>query len=140
MPKVLWSNKSPVSLERVVWLCWFFRNINLHLVRYPLKLRKFDILGWYCQAQPLSHSDCQLFWILKTQKRYEVSSCFFLPLKLEEILCYLGFDPKTLLANQFAGYFTFGLFDLLNLIPGFHYYIVLVLFYIAYFYFYFIQE
>ena len=40
---------------------------------------------------------------------------FLLPLKLEEILCY---DPKILLVNQFAGYFSFGLFDLLNLIPG----------------------
>ena len=77
MPKVLWSNKSPVSLERVVWFCWFFGSINLHLVRYPLKLRKYDVLGWYCQAHPLSHSDCQLFWILKTQKGYEVSSWFF---------------------------------------------------------------
>ena len=42
---------------------------------------------------------------------------FFLPLKLEE-MCILGYDPKILLANQLARYFTFGLFDLLNLIPG----------------------
>ena len=48
---------------------------------------------------------------------------FFLPLKLE--ICYFGNDPKILLANQFAGYFAFGLFDLLNLIPGVHCYIVL---------------
>ena len=36
----------------------------------------------------------------------------------------MGYDPKILLANQFAEYFTFGLFDLLNLIPGVHCYIV----------------
>ena len=35
-------------------------------------------------------------------------------------------DPKILLANQFADYFTFGLSDMLNLIPGVHCYIVLV--------------
>ena len=52
---------------------------------------------------------------------------FLLPLKLEEI-CY---DPKILLFNQFAGYFSFGLFDLLNVIPGVHCYIELcyILFY-----------
>ena len=30
----------------------------------------------------------------------------------------MGYDPKILLANQFAGFFTFDLFDLINLIPG----------------------
>ena len=51
--------------------------------------------------------------------RYDVSSWFFfLPLKLKEILCYLCYYPKILLANQFAEYFTFGLFNLFNLIPG----------------------
>ena len=24
MPKVLWNNKSPISLEEFVWFCWFF--------------------------------------------------------------------------------------------------------------------
>ena len=49
MPKVLWSNKS-ISLERVVWSCWFFASSYSHLVRYSLKLQKYDILGWHCQA------------------------------------------------------------------------------------------
>ena len=39
----------------------------------------------------------------------------------------MGYDPKILLANQFAEFFTFDLFDLLNLIPGVHCYIVLFL-------------
>ena len=33
---------------------------------------------------------------------------------------------KTLLANQFARFFTFDLFELLIVIPGVHFYIVLV--------------
>ena len=63
---------------------------------------------------------------LKKDMMYQVD--FLLPLKLEEILCY---DPKILLVNQFAGYFSFGLFDLLNVIPGVHCYIELcyILFY-----------
>ena len=60
MSKVLWSNKSPISLERVVWFCWFFASSYLHLVRYSLKLQKYAILGWHCQAQPLIQSDCQI--------------------------------------------------------------------------------
>ena len=63
---------------------------------------------------------------LKKDMMYQVD--FLLPLKLEEILCY---DPKTLLVNQFAEYFSFGLFDLLNVMPGVHCYIELgyILFY-----------
>ena len=63
---------------------------------------------------------------LKKDMRYQVD--FLLPLKLEEILCY---DPKILLFNNFAGYFNFGLFDLLNIIPEVHCYIELcyILFY-----------
>ena len=51
---------------------------------------------------------------------------FSLPLKLQKISYYLGLCQKILLANQFAGYFTFNLFDLLILIPAVHCYIVLV--------------
>ena len=56
--------------------------------------------------------------------RYQVD--FLLPLKLQKI-CYFGLCRKILLANQFAGFLTFDLFDLLMLIPGVHCYIVLVL-------------
>ena len=48
--------------------------------------------------------------------RYEVD--FLLPLKLQKVSYYFGFCQKILLANQFAGLFTFDLFDLLILIPG----------------------
>ena len=56
--------------------------------------------------------------------RYQVD--FLLPLKLQKIY-YFGLCRKILLANQFAGFSTFDLCDLLILIPGVHCYIVLVL-------------
>ena len=55
--------------------------------------------------------------------RYQID--FFLPLKLQKIY-YFGLCRKILLANQFAEFFIFDLFDLLILIPGVHSYIVLV--------------
>ena len=55
--------------------------------------------------------------------RYQVD--FLLPLKLQKI-CYFGLCRKKLLANHFAGFFTFDLFNLLILIPGIHSYIRLV--------------
>ena len=65
---------------------------------------------------------------LKNYMRYQVD--FLLPLKLQKISYYFGLCWKLLLANQFAGFFTFDLFDLIILILEFHCYIVLV----AYFY------
>ena len=56
--------------------------------------------------------------------RYQVD--FLLPLKLQKISHYFGLCWKILLANQFAGFFTFDLFDLLILILRVHCYIVLV--------------
>ena len=61
----------------------------------------------------------------KNYMRYEVD--FLLPLKLQKI-CYFGLCWKILLAIQFTGFFTFDLFDLLIVIPGVHYYILLVYF------------
>ena len=46
---------------------------------------------------------------------------FLLPLKLQKIY-FFGLCQKILLANQFAGFFTFDSFDLLMLIPGVHCY------------------
>ena len=57
--------------------------------------------------------------------RYQVN--FLLPLKLQKISYYFGLCQKILLANQFAGFFTFDFFDLLILIPGVHCYILLVI-------------
>ena len=62
---------------------------------------------------------------LKNYMRYQVD--FLLPLKLQKIY-FFGLCQKILWANQFPGFFTFDLFDLLILIPGGHCYIVLVLF------------
>ena len=47
-------------------------------------------------------------------------------LKLQKISYYFGLCRQILLAYQFAGFFTFDLFDLLILILGIHCYIVLV--------------
>ena len=60
----------------------------------------------------------------KSYMRYQVD--FLIPLKLQKILDYFGLYRKILLANQFAGVFTFELCDLLIVIPGLHYHIVLV--------------
>ena len=51
---------------------------------------------------------------------------FLLPLNLQKIW-YFGLWPKILLANQFAEFSTFDLFDLLILMPGVHCCIVLIL-------------
>ena len=51
---------------------------------------------------------------------YEVDFLFRLNLQIKH-------DPKILLANHSAVYFTFELLDMLILIPGIHYYIVLVM-------------
>ena len=50
--------------------------------------------------------------------RYQVD--FLLPLKVQKISYYFGLCWKILLVNQFAGFFTFDLFDLLILIPLLH--------------------
>ena len=55
---------------------------------------------------------------LKNYMRYQVD--FLLPLKLQKISYYFGLYQKILLVNQFAGFFTFDLFDLLILIQGVH--------------------
>ena len=60
---------------------------------------------------------------LKKDMRHQVD--FLLPFKLEYCAILVD-DLKILLANQFAGFLTFGLFDWLNLIPGAYCYIVLV--------------
>ena len=61
---------------------------------------------------------------LRNYMRYQIY--FLLPLKLQKISSCFGLCRKILLANQFAGFFTIDLFDLLILIPGLHCYIVLV--------------
>ena len=60
----------------------------------------------------------------KSYMRYQVD--FLIPWKLQKISYYYGLCRKILLANQFAGVFTFDLCELLIVIPGVHCYIVLV--------------
>ena len=76
---------------------------------------------WY----RLSANQTVRCFILKNYMRYQVD--FLVPLKLQKV-CYFGLFHKVLLANQFAGFLTFDLFDLLILILRLHYYIVLVFF------------
>ena len=90
---------------------------------YPLKLPKFSILGW---AGISTNQIVKCFKVkkLNSYMRYQVD--FLLPLKLQKIPCYFGLCHKILLANRFAGFFTFDLFNLLILILGVHCNIVLV--------------
>ena len=94
----------------------------LHLVGYPVKLPKFAILGWHCQA---SNQIVRCFTVKKLDNyiRYH----FLPPLKLQEISCYFWLWCNIFLANQFAGFFTFDLFEVLILMPGVHRCIVLIM-------------
>ena len=69
---------------------------------------------------------------LKNSKRiWDIKWIFCFHWNVKKYFAILGYDRKILLANQFSGYFTFGLFNLLNLILGVHSYIVLVYFLFA---------
>ena len=57
--------------------------------------------------------------------RYQVE--FLLPLKLQKISCYFRLCCKILLANQFAGFFSFDLFGILILILRVDCFIALVI-------------
>ena len=91
-----------------------------------LKLPKFAILACIVWHRLSANQIVRCFKLkkLKNYMRYQVD--FLLPLKLQKISYYFGLCRKILLANQFVGFFTFDLFDLLILIPGVHCYIVLV--------------
>ena len=66
----------------------------------------------------------QCFKLKKLENSMTYQVDVLLPLKLQKY-AILGYDPKILLANQLAGFFTFDLFDFSVLIPGVHCYIVL---------------
>ena len=109
MPKVFWSNKAPISLEKAVWFCWFFASSYLHLVRYPLTLQ--NMLFWAgIVSHSLSANQIARFFKLKKLKkgmRYEVDFC--LPLKLEEISCYFGLWLQNTLGHSVGRIFYFWL-------------------------------
>ena len=121
MPRVFWNSKSPLSLERVELFCWFLLVVICILLDAHWSYK--NMLFW---AGIVKHSlsgnqivRCFKLKNLEHNMRYKVD--LLLPLKLE-----YGLWPKWLFANQFAGLFTFDLFDLLNLIPGGHCYIVVL--------------
>ena len=113
-------------------MIWWIEQIGWFLCTasdgYPLKLSKFAILGWAgIFWHRLSTNQIVRCFKLKNLKSYlRCHVDFLLPLKLQKISCYFGLCRKILLANQFAGFFTFDLFDMLILIPRLHCYIVLV--------------
>ena len=112
MPKVLWKGLSDFIDFLHVIICilldihWSCKNMVFWagIVRHRLSANQ--IVG------------CFELKILKSYMRYQVD--FLLPLNLQKISCYFGLCCKLLLANQFAGFFTFDLFNLLILIPGVH--------------------
>ena len=84
---------------------------------YPLKLPKcyFWLALSGIGSQPTRLSDVLNLKTLKDYMRYQVG--FLLPLKLQKIY-YFGLCWKIQLANRFAEFPTFELFDLLILIPA----------------------
>ena len=77
-------------------------------------------------SQPIRLSDVLNLKNSRTIWGIKLIFCFHWSYKKYHAI--FGYDPKILLANQFAGFFTFNLFNLLNLIPGIQYYIVLAYF------------
>ena len=70
-----------------------------------------------------SHSVNQIvkcFKLKKLKKDMSIKLIFCFHWNQKKYYAILVYDPKILLVNQFAGYFSFGLFDLLNIIPGVH--------------------
>ena len=57
---VLKQQIANISEKRLI-IMLIFAFSYLHLVRCPLKLQKYTILGWHCQAKTLSWPDCQMF-------------------------------------------------------------------------------
>ena len=108
-----------ISLERVKWFCWFFACSYLHLVGYPLKLPKYTILDWHCQAigsKPIRLSDVLNLKNSKTiSSWFEVSSWFFASIEATKI-CYFVLRSQN----------TLGWSDFLILILGVNCYIVFV--------------
>ena len=104
-----WLND--IFILRVVDIHWSYQNLLFwaDIVWYRLSANQ---IGRYFKLKNL-----------KNYMRYHVD--FLLLMKLQKRY-YFGLCLKIVLPNQFAGFFTFDLFDLLILIPGVHCYIVLV--------------
>ena len=112
MPKVLWSNKSPISLESIKWFYWFLQVYSyLHLVRYPLKLQPMlfwaGIVRYSLSANQIVR--CYKLKKLKKDMRYQVKLIFCFHWSWKKYHAITGYDSKILLVNQFAGFFYFWL-------------------------------
>ena len=104
-----WLND--IYILRVIDIRWSYQNL----------LFSANIVWHRLSANQIVR--CFKLMELENYMRYQVD--FLLPLKLQKISYYFGLCRKILLANQFVGFFTFDLFDLLTLVPGVHCYIVL---------------
>ena len=114
--------------DLIKWADWLNDICILRVLRamdihwsYQNLLFQADIVWYRLSANQIVR--CFKIKKLKRYMRYQVD--FLLPLKLQKIY-YFGLCRKILLANQFAGFFTFDLCDVLILILGVHCYIVLV--------------
>ena len=116
MPKVLWTNKSPISLERVVWFCWFLQVVICILLDIYIEVTKICYFGLALSgitSQPIRLSDVLNWRNSKTiWGSYQVD--FLLPLKLEEI-CYFDLWPQNTLGQSVCRIFCFWLVLLVKL-------------------------
>ena len=115
MPKVLWNNKLPISLERVEWFC---ACSYLHLVRYALKLKKYAILTGIFRHMISANQIGRCFKLkrLENYMRYQVN--FLLPLKLQKIPCCFGLWLQITLGQSVCRIFYFWLVWLVKLNTG----------------------
>ena len=116
IPKVLWNNKSPISLERVEWFCWFLHLVICILLdinwSYKNMLFWVDIFRHRLSVNHIVR--CFKLRKLENYMRYQVE--FLLLLKLQKILCYFGLWPQNTLGQSVCRIFYFWLVWHVNLI------------------------
>ena len=85
-----WSNKSPISLEKVEWFCWFLQVAICILLDIRWSYKNMLFWSGIVRHSPSDNQIVTCFKLKKLKKdmRYQVD--FLLPLKLEEILCCFG--------------------------------------------------
>ena len=109
-PKVLWNSKSLIKgwVILLIFCLYLFASCWI-----SIEATNICSFGLVLSANQIVR--CFKLKKLENYMRYQVD--FLLPLKLQKIY-YYGLCRKILLANQFAGFFTFELFDFLILILG----------------------
>ena len=92
MPKVLWNNQSPISVERVEWLSWFF---SMQLFSSCWIFIEATKLCYFGMALSCIGSHIVRYFKLKKLGNYvSYQVDFLLPLKLQKTLCYFGLWPQ----------------------------------------------